>query len=68
MGKKLFKIPFMRRAIIEVEILNVTVRIIFNTLYLHSKFSFKLYFINSPKLMVAAGILNALILLSIIAL
>jgi hypothetical protein len=66
MGKKLFKIPFMHRAIIAVEILKLSIFIILHTLYLHSKFSFELYFINRPKLQVAAGIFNAPVLLCII--
>jgi len=57
MGKKLFKIPFTHRAIIAVEKLYL-IFIILHTLYLHSQFSFKLYFINSPTLIVAAGIFN----------
>ena len=65
MDKKLFKIPFMHRAIFAVEILKLSVLIILHTLYLYSKFSFKLYFINSPKLMVDGSIFNALILLCI---
>jgi hypothetical protein len=65
MGKKLFKSFFTHRTIIAVEILNLIFITVY-TLYLHSKFSFKLYFINSPTLMVGADIFNALILLFII--
>ena len=59
MGKKLFKIPFMHKAITAVELLELIVLIILHTLYLQSKFSFKLYFINSHMLMVAAGMFSA---------